>query len=79
MSFSESSSKTAMRPDGTATISSELAPMHYNIKSILQQGENPGTFGARHHTKKNNPFWPVSNVPLSGSMTTSAAYLLAMV
>ena len=32
VSFSESSSTTAMRPDGTATILAELAPMDYDIK-----------------------------------------------
>ena len=35
MSFSESSSTTAMRPDGTATMLSELAPTYYIIKLIL--------------------------------------------
>ena len=57
MSFSESSSKTAMRPNSAATILSELAPMYYNIKFIPARVQ---------HT-------------LSGSMTTSAPYLLATV
>ena len=35
VSFSESSSTTAMRPDGTATMLSELAPSYYIIKFIL--------------------------------------------
>ena len=56
VSFSESSSTTAMRLYGTAIILSELAPMYL------------GTV-----------FRPMFNVSLSGSMTTSAQYLLSMV